>query len=178
MMRHWNRGLYVFVSTLVTYLWFFIINIRISEPSSVELRKNLYLVKRSEIATFRRMYFGTEWTRTLSIWSLIHYFFSLQQSWHTQDHQIKKKQPGTMRIDILASILFFEVIWIPTHDPHFRVIHFFFFVSFSEILSHVELIYRPRVGTLRWKIDLLASKIWFTMWNAAIRRKFHLQVFS
>ena len=80
------------------------------------------------------------WTSTLSIWSLIHYFFSLQQSWHTQDHQIKKKQPGTMRIDILASILFFEVIWISTHDPHFRVIHFFFFVSFSEILSHVELI--------------------------------------
>ena len=46
------------VSTLMTYLWFFIINIRIPEPSSVELRKNLYLVKRSEIATFRRMYFG------------------------------------------------------------------------------------------------------------------------
>ena len=78
------------------------------------------------------------WTRTLSIWSLIHYFFSLQQSWHTQDHQIKKKQPGTMRIDILASLLFFEVIWISTHDPKFRVIHFFFFVSFSERLSHIE----------------------------------------
>ena len=102
--------------------------------------ENVYLVKRSEMA-FRRMYFGIpEWTRTISIWSLIHYFFSLQQSWHTQDHQIKKKQPGTMRIDILASILFFEVVWISTHDPNFRVIHFFFFVSFSEVLSHVELI--------------------------------------
>ena len=30
-----------------------------------------------------------------------------------------------MRIDILASILFFEVIWISTHDANFRVIHFF-----------------------------------------------------
>ena len=42
----------------MTYLWFFMINIRIPEPSRVELRKNLNLVKSSEIATFRRMYFG------------------------------------------------------------------------------------------------------------------------
>ena len=103
--------------------------------------ENVYLVKRSEMA-FRRMYFGIpEWTRTISIWSLIHYFFSLQQSWHTEDHWIKKKQPDTMRIDILASILFFEVVWISTHDPNFRVIHFFFLCFFLRNL-------------LAWRIDL------------------------
>ena len=144
MFRFETRKLWEPVSTFTTYLRHiddFLLSIsefRSHQASSYT--ENVYLVKRSEMA-FRRMYFGIpEWTRTISIWSLIHYFFSLQQSWHTQDHQIKKKQPGTMRIDILASILFFEVIWISTHDPHFRVIHFFFFVSFSEILSHVELI--------------------------------------
>ena len=176
MMRHWNRRLYVFcfnvddISMIIYY----------QNSGAIKRRVTEKIISGEEIwdcYISTNVFWNTEWTRTLSIWSLIHYFFSLQQSWHTQDHQIKKKQPGTMRIDILASILFFEVIWISTHDPHFRVIHFFFFVSFSEILSHVELIYRPRVGTLRWKIDLLASKIWFAMWNAPIRRKFPLPFF-
>ena len=133
-------GFMFLVSTLVTYHDFLL---SISEFRSHQASSygKIYIWWRAlRLLHFDECILEYRWTRTLSIWSLIHYFFSLQQSWHTQDHQIKKKQPGTMRIDILASILFFEVIWISTHDPNFRVIHFFFFVSFSEILSHVELI--------------------------------------
>ena len=37
-----------------------------------------------------------------------------------------------MRIDILASILFFEVIWISTHDINFRMTHLFSLFLFQK----------------------------------------------
>ena len=44
---------------------------------------------------------------------------------------------------------FFEVILVPTQGFHFRVIHFLFFASFPEKLSHSEENERRRVGTFR-----------------------------
>ena len=44
---------------------------------------------------------------------------------------------------------FSEVILVPTQGLHIRVIHFLFFVSFPERLSHSEENERRRVGTFR-----------------------------
>ena len=44
---------------------------------------------------------------------------------------------------------FSEVILVSIHGLHFRVIHFLFFVSFPERLSHSEEKQRRRVGTFR-----------------------------
>ena len=126
MMRHWNRRLYVFCFNVddISMIFYY----QYQNSGAIKRRVTEKFISGEEIwdcYISTNVFWNTEWTRTLSIWSLIHYFFWLQQSWHTHDHQIKKKQPGRMRIDILASILFFEVIWISTHDPNFRVIHFF-----------------------------------------------------
>ena len=44
-----------------------------------------------------------------------------------------------------------------THHHNFRVIHFFLFALFPEILSHCKGIYCLRVETFGWKMDLWAS---------------------
>ena len=44
---------------------------------------------------------------------------------------------------------FSEVIFEPSQCLHFRVIHFLFFVSFPEKLSHSEENETRRVGTFR-----------------------------
>ena len=44
---------------------------------------------------------------------------------------------------------FSEVIFVPSQCLHFRGIHFLFFVSFPERLSHSEENERRRVGTFR-----------------------------
>ena len=44
---------------------------------------------------------------------------------------------------------FLEVIFVPTRGLHFKVIHFLFFVSFPERLSHSEENERRRVRSFR-----------------------------
>ena len=114
-----------------------------------------------------------EWRATLSIRCRIHFSFCSQISVTYGDGRGKKFQPLRWRVDSLASISVFRGNSRTYSRFAFQSDSF----SFPERLSHSEENERRRVGTFRWKIDLVASKIWPFRYNAPVHWKCTRSIF-